>query len=91
MSNSGRNSAWKILYDPRFASDLESLGRPVQLRIRKYLDKLARDCADPRDRGEPLRANLAGFWKYRVGDYRLLCQITDGNVVLLSLLAVTHR
>lgn len=49
------------------------------------------ECADPRERGEPLRANLAGLWKYRVGDYRLLCQISDGQIILLSLLMAAHR
>jgi mRNA interferase RelE/StbE len=67
------------------------LGRPAQLRIRRYLDKLSQECSDPRQRGEPLRSRLAGFWKYRIGDYRLLCQITEDEVIVLCLLAATHR
>lgn len=87
----GRNSVWQIRFDEGFAQDLKALGQPVQLRIKKYLDKLQADCSDPRERGEPLRANLAGFWKYRVGDYRLICELIDGQVVILCLLAATHR
>ncbi len=89
--NYGRSSGWQIKYDEGFADDLRKLGKPAQLRIKKYIDKLQAECSDPRERGEPLRGNLVGFWKYRAGDYRLLCQIIDGEVVILCLLAATHR
>ena len=89
--NFGKNSDWKIKFDEGFADDLRSLGTRAQLRIKKYLDKLQAECSDPRERGEPLRAKLSGYWKYRVGDYRLLCEIVDGQVVILCLLAAGHR
>ena len=89
--NYGKSSDWTIKFDAGFADDLRRLGKPVQQRIRKYLEKLQRDCSNPRERGEPLKANLAGFWKYRVGDYRLLCQIIDNELVVLCMLAAVHR
>jgi mRNA interferase RelE/StbE len=83
--------SWKIEFDAGFAKDLKKLGRPAQQRIKKYLDKLQSECANPKERGKPLKANLSGFWKYRVGDYRLLCQIVDGEVILLYAMVAAHR
>ena len=44
----------------------------------------------PRHFGEPLRGNLAGLWRYRVGDYRIICEIQEEQLVVLAL-AVGHR
>lgn len=87
----GKSLDWKIEFDQGFARDVKESGKPAQLRIKKYLDKLQTECSNPRERGEPLRANLSGFWKYRVGSYRLLCQIIDDRVVILYMLAARHR
>jgi mRNA interferase RelE/StbE len=46
--------------------------------------------ADPRKFGKPLRAELAGLWRYRVADYRILCQIRDRELIVL-VVAVGHR
>ena len=45
---------------------------------------------DPRQRGKGLTANHAGVWRYRVGDYRILTQITDETLTVLAL-RVGHR
>ena len=89
--NYGNSLAWKIVFDEKFADDLAALGKPAQIQIKKYLDKLCSDCSHPKQRGEPMRYNLAGLWRYRVGDYRLICQITEGEVVMLGMLMVAHR
>ena len=47
----GKNLGWIIKFDEGFANDLKKLGRPVQLRIKKYLDKLQREFSSPKDRG----------------------------------------
>ena len=47
---------------------------------------------DPRQRGKGLSANLTGLWRYRVGDYRLICDIQDGELMVLVLgLQIVHR
>ena len=48
------------------------------------------DCQNPRLHGKGLTANRSGQWRYRIGDYRLLCQIDDGKLVILAL-SVGHR
>ena len=45
---------------------------------------------DPRRFGKALKANLAGLWRYRVGDYRVLCELRDNELVVL-VIAVGHR
>lgn len=52
---------------------------------RRQLKKL-----EPRQRGKGMAANLAGLWRYRVGDYRLICDIQDDEMVVL-VLQVAHR
>ncbi len=56
----------------------------------KYLDKKIATNEDPRRFGAPLRKNLFGLWKYRVGDYRVICDIQDQEITVL-VLRVGHR
>ncbi|MBP6964226.1 MAG: type II toxin-antitoxin system RelE/ParE family toxin [Armatimonadetes bacterium] len=82
--------AWKVEWDERAVRDAEKLGHEARRRILKYLrERIATD-ADPRRLGKPLTADRAGFWRYRVGDYRIVCRIEDDRVVVL-VLAVGHR
>ncbi len=46
--------------------------------------------ADPRMRGKALVGDKKGLWRYRVGDYRVMCQIDDGRLVVL-VIAIGHR
>jgi mRNA interferase RelE/StbE len=47
-------------------------------------------CSYPRQRGKALTANLSGLWRYRVGDYRVICQIEDERLVVL-VVGLSHR
>ena len=87
----GKNLGWKIEYSEEVAEDLRKLGRPAQQRIKKFLEKLLVECGNPKERGEPYRGNLAGCWKYRAGNYRLICKILDGEVIVLCVLMASHR
>ncbi|MDE5797795.1 MAG: type II toxin-antitoxin system RelE/ParE family toxin, partial [Treponemataceae bacterium] len=61
---------------------MKQLDRTVQKRITKFLSELA-SLADPRSKGKSLVGNLMGFWRYRVGDYRILCRIHDEELEIL--------
>ena len=50
--------------------------------IEKRLDLLA-TMEDPRSAGKPLTGAMGGFWRYRVGDYRIICEVRDGNLRVL--------
>ncbi|MET0154768.1 MAG: type II toxin-antitoxin system RelE/ParE family toxin [Rickettsiales bacterium] len=82
---------WTILYDEAVLGDLKKIGQGDRLRIKKYLDKLHAECAHPSERGEPYRHELKGFWKYRVGNYRVICTIEDGALTVLCVMMVAHR
>lgn len=82
---------WIITYDEDVACDLKKLGHAAQIRIKKYLDKLVTECRHPKDRGEPYRNELHGFWKYRVGDYRIISVIEDEEITVLAIMMVSHR
>lgn len=82
--------AWKVEFDTVAERDLDRLDPQHARRILKFLaQRIAKD-EDPRRFGGPLRSNLAGLWKYRIEDYRLICEIQDEKILVL-VLHVGHR
>jgi mRNA interferase RelE/StbE len=81
---------WAYKFDRRALDELRKLDRQAQKEIIAYLDKRTATKEDPRRFGKPLRAELAGLWRYRVRDYRLLCQLKD-DVLLILVVSVGHR
>lgn len=75
--------AWQIEFDLEALKELKRLDRPVQIRLVAFLrDRLA-PLDDPRSLGEALSgARLGSYWKYRVGDWRIVCDIQDQRVVV---------
>ncbi len=69
--------SWAYRFDERALKDLKKLGRQAQRDILSYLDERVAGDGDPRRFGKGLKADLSGLWRYRVGDYRILCQIQD--------------
>jgi mRNA interferase RelE/StbE len=76
--------AWSVELLPAAAKELRKLDRSVAQRLLKFLDARVRRADDPRAVGEALRGErLGAFWKYRVGDYRLICRIEDQHVLVV--------
>ena len=82
--------AWSVEFDDRARRELRKLDRPTQREILDYLGRRVATDADPRRMGKPLRHAMAGLWRYRVRDYRLICRIEDERLIVL-VLAVGHR
>jgi mRNA interferase RelE/StbE len=82
---------WIVTYDEAVADDLKKLGYTAQMRVKKYLDTLQTECKHPKDRGEPYRNELHGFWKYRVGDYRIISVIEENEIIILAVMMISHR
>lgn len=82
--------AWRIELAETAKKQLSGLDRPVQERIRKYLHERIATAADPRDLADSLKSNLAGLWKYRVGDYRIVAEIREEEVLVL-VVRIGHR
>lgn len=82
---------WRIEFDPAAVDELAGLDHSVQKRILKVLRERITGLEDPRSIGEALRGRrLDGLWKYRIGDYRLICDIRD-DVILILVLRIGHR
>ena len=84
--------AWKIELDPGAERELSKLDPPIARRILGFLrDRLA-TLDDPRSIGEALKGSkLGAFWKYRVGDYRIIASIEDNEVRILVVLIGNRR
>ena len=68
---------------------LKKLDAIMQKRIASFFDELE-TLDNPRTRDRALVGNLAGFWRYRVGDYRIICEIVDSELVIYAI-DITHR
>jgi len=81
---------WVCRFSESARRELFKLDRQAQKDIVSYLEKRIASKEDPRRFGKPLKAELAGLWRYRVRDYRLICQIKD-EVMLVLVVSVGHR
>ena len=82
--------AWTVEFDDRARRELRRLDAKTQQIILRYLRERIAGAEDPKRFGRPLRRNLAGLWRYRVGDYRLICRLEENRLVVL-VLQVGHR
>jgi mRNA interferase RelE/StbE len=83
--------AWRIELLPEAARELRTLDASPRKRILLFLrDRLA-PRKNPRSLGEPLRGPTLGkYWKYRVGDYRIVCDLRDDRIVIV-VVRIGHR
>jgi len=81
---------WRIEYARSVQKSVEKLDPQTRKRIRDYLETRIVSSDDPRQLGKPLTGPFGGLWRYRVGDYRLICELQDDRLVVL-VLAVAHR
>jgi len=73
--------AWAIEFERSAERELDKLGHEAAARILRFLHERVAPLDDPRSIGEALKgAKLGAFWKYRVGDYRVIAHIDDGEV-----------
>jgi mRNA interferase RelE/StbE len=78
--------AWKIEFSEGAKKSIGKLDRQVASRIVRFLSERVAALDDPRSIGEALTGSTLGeFWKYRVGDWRLVCSIQDDKVVVYVL------
>lgn len=82
--------AWKIEYAETAVKSLKKLNKSDATKIIKYLNERVSTRDDPRTLGKALRGNLGELWRYRVGDYRVLCEIKDNQLIILAA-EIGHR
>ena len=82
---------WKIEIVPSAIKELDKLDQQVAKRILRFLHKRVASLKDPRSIGNALKGSRFGeYWRYRVGDYRIITKIED-NIMLILVLRVGHR
>ena len=79
----------RVVFTDNAEKQFLKLGKPIQKQIQKFILKL-QTLENPRERRKALVGNLIGFWRYRVGDYRLLCRIVDQELII-SVVEIGHR
>lgn len=81
---------WTVEFDNRARKELRKLDPQTQSRILKWLRQTLATNKDPRRTGTSLKGRIKGLWRYRVGDYRIISQIQDENIVIL-VVRIGHR
>ena len=81
--------SWRIRFSKEADKALRKFDKQASARILDELEEVSR-LADPRSRGKALVGNLAGLWRYRAGDYRVICDIED-EVLVVLVVGVAHR
>lgn len=81
---------YKVEASKRFIREFDKLDHYTKRMIKAWIDKNLQECSDPRKYGKRLTANRNGQWRYRIGDYRIICEIIDDKLIILAL-TIGHR
>ena len=83
--------AWTISYTDTARKQLRKLDKQTARRLLDFMDERIAGAENPRDSGKALTGPVLGtFWRYRVGDYRIICEIQDGKLCVL-VVEIGHR
>jgi mRNA interferase RelE/StbE len=80
---------WSLEYSQKSVKQAKKLDKAIVKRISDYLDEVVKS-EDPRSKGRALLGNWQGFWRYRIGDYRVIAEIKDLELVVIAI-EVAHR
>ena len=81
---------YSLITTSDFDKAFRKLERSVQIMISKWIHKHLDNCDDPRAFGKGLSGNLKGWWRYRIGNYRLFVEIKDEELVIVAI-EISHR
>lgn len=81
---------WEIRFSEEALKALKKMDKSTVVLIDSRIKKHLENCEDPRSFGEPSSANLKNKWRYRIGDYRMLCEIKD-NILIVLVVNIGYR
>lgn len=81
---------YRVAFTEKALKSLKKLDPNVSKMLLAWVRKNLEDCTDPRQHGKALVGDHSGQWRYRVGDYRLIAEIKDDEIIIL-LLNIGHR
>ena len=76
---------YKVEYTQRAVKQLKKLDKHTRKLILSWIEKNLVGCTYPRVHGKGLTANKSGQWRYRIGDYRIICEIQDDELIILTM------
>ena len=82
-------SRWRLRTSPQFEKAARRLDRTALRRVKSYLEEVC-ELDDPRQRGKGLSADRSGYWRYRIGDWRVIVEIQDRELVIIAV-GLGHR
>lgn len=81
---------YSVLYSGKAIKGLQKLDKKIVILISNWIEKNLIDCQNPRQFGKPLGGDKKGYWRYRIGDYRLLVNIDDQEMEI-KIIQIGHR
>jgi mRNA interferase RelE/StbE len=81
---------YSVRYERAAVKTLDKMDASARNRILKWIGENINGCDNPRTFGKALSENLAGLWRYRIGNYRILCDIQD-DVCVILVIQIGHR
>lgn len=82
--------AWRVEIKETAHKDIKKLDKQIQATIVRFLRERVAAVPNPRQSGKALKGDMGELWRYRVGDYRIICDIQD-DIVTVLVLRVRHR
>jgi mRNA interferase RelE/StbE len=74
---------WRVEFNEKSKKNLKKLDKKQASRIVEFLETRVSQQANPRTNGKSLAGDLLGLWRYRFGDYRIICKIEDETITIL--------
>lgn len=81
---------YKLKTTKEFDYQFKNLDQSVQKIVFKWINNHLIDSENPSAYGKPLKANLKGYWRYRIGNYRMITEIRDEELVIVAI-SIDHR
>ena len=79
----------EFVFSSKAQKDFKKLDISIQKRIKTFTQEIE-NLENPRSKGKALTGDLKGFWRYRIGDYRLVCEILDHELIIYTI-KISHR
>lgn len=81
---------YKLEFSQKASKEFDKLDHFTKKMIPSWINKYLVEVQDPRINGKALKGNQGEYWRYRIGDYRMLCQIIDNRLIVL-VIEIGHR
>ena len=75
---------YKIVFEKEFEKKFDKLDKKIKEIILKWIKKHLYNCNTPKSFGKGLTGNLKGYWRYRIGHYRLLVEIKEKELIIVA-------